>query len=78
VLSLASVYFTKDAQTMVLDPLEGMIEKVNLLANDPLAASSDEVQQAGIYTYAVSTMRNKKDEDKLETTLLDQAIVKIG
>jgi hypothetical protein len=38
VLSLASIYFTKDSQTLVLDPIEGMLEKVNLLANDPLAA----------------------------------------
>jgi len=43
VLSLASIYFTHDSQTMVLEPLERMIEKVKLLANDPLAAASDEV-----------------------------------
>jgi hypothetical protein len=42
--TLASIYFTQDSQNMVLDPLEGMIEKVNLLANDPLAATCDEVE----------------------------------
>jgi len=28
VLGLASIYFTKDAQELVLDPLERMIEKI--------------------------------------------------
>mmetsp|Transcript_16748 Transcript_16748/g.25817 ORF Transcript_16748/g.25817 Transcript_16748/m.25817 type:complete len:329 (+) Transcript_16748:783-1769(+) len=32
VLSFASIFFTKDAQELVLDPLERMIEKVRLIA----------------------------------------------
>lgn len=32
VLSFASILFTKDAQSLVLDPLERMIEKVKLMA----------------------------------------------
>jgi hypothetical protein len=32
VLSLASIFLSKDAQDLVLDPLERMIEKVKLMA----------------------------------------------
>jgi len=32
VLSLASIYFTRDSQHFVLDPLERMIEKIKLLS----------------------------------------------
>ena len=32
VLSVASFYFTKDAQELVLDPLERMIEKVKIIS----------------------------------------------
>jgi len=51
VLSVASIYFTKDAQSLVLDPLERMIEKVKLIAKNPLAAASDEVHEAGIMSF---------------------------
>jgi len=78
-LALSSIYFTKDSQLLVLDPLESLIEKINLLARDPLAASSDEVEQAGIYSFAKNeTLKNYKDLDKLEINILEKAIVRIG
>jgi len=43
ILSVAAITFTKDAQVMVLDPLERMIEKVKLIAQNPLAAASDDI-----------------------------------
>lgn len=51
VLGLASIYFTKDAQELVLDPLERMIEKVKLIAKNPLAAATDEVNEAGVMSF---------------------------
>ena len=50
VLSIASFFFTNDANVLVLSPLERMLEKVKLIAKNPLAASSDEVDDAGIYS----------------------------
>lgn len=50
VLTIASYFFTNDANVLVLAPLERMLEKVKLIAKNPLAASSDEVQEAGIYS----------------------------
>lgn len=51
VLTLASIYFTKDAQVLVLDPLERMMEKVKLIAKNPMTATKeDEVNEAGFMT----------------------------
>ena len=51
VLSMASIYFTKDAQNLVVDPLERMIEKVKLISRNPLAAATEEINEAGIFTF---------------------------
>lgn len=48
VLSIASIFFTNDANRLVLSPLERMLEKVKLIAKNPLAAASDEVDSAGV------------------------------
>jgi hypothetical protein len=48
VLSVASIMFTSDANRLVLSPIERMLEKVKLIAKDPLAAASDEVDNAGV------------------------------
>jgi hypothetical protein len=34
----------------VLTPIERMLEKVKLIAKNPLAAASDEVENAGVMT----------------------------
>ena len=52
VLTLAAIFFTQDANVLVLAPLERMLEKVKLIARNPLAASSDEVDEAGFYSMA--------------------------
>lgn len=43
VLSLASYMFLNDANRLVLNPIERMLEKVRLIQKNPLAAASDEV-----------------------------------
>lgn len=50
VLSIASYFFTNDANVLVLNPIERMLEIVKLIAKNPLAAASDEVQKAGMLT----------------------------
>lgn len=48
ILSIASYFFTNDANTLVLNPIERMLEIVKLIAKNPLAAASDDVQKAGM------------------------------
>lgn len=55
VLGLASIYFTKDAQELVLDPLERMIEKIKAIAKNPLVAASEEVNEAGVMSFMNQT-----------------------
>lgn len=50
ILSIASIMFTSDANKLVLSPIERMLEKVKLIARNPLAAASDEVENAGVMT----------------------------
>ena len=40
--------FTSDANKLVLTPIERMLEKVKLIAKNPLAAASDELEKAGV------------------------------
>jgi hypothetical protein len=58
VLGLASIYFTKDAQELVLDPLERMIEKIKAIAKNPLVAASEEVNEAGVMSFLSQTEQN--------------------
>ena len=48
VLTIASIYFSEDANKLVLNQIERMLEKVKLIAKNPLAAASDEVDSAGV------------------------------
>lgn len=48
VLTIASIVLTNDANTLILNPIEKMLEVVKMIANNPLAAASDEVQKSGM------------------------------
>jgi hypothetical protein len=53
VLSLASIFLNNDARSLVLEPLERIIEKVRYLSKDPVsAAAGDNHYQAGVYSFA--------------------------
>ena len=75
--------FTSDANRLVLQPIERMLEKVKLIAKNPLAAASDEMDNAGVLTMMEKQNNKgggniKKEENQYETILLEKAIVKIG
>lgn len=58
-----------------------MLEKVKLIAKNPLAAASDEVDEAGILSMmAKKEGKNKPnpENNQFETAILEKAIVKIG
>jgi|APCry1669189369_1035219.scaffolds.fasta_scaffold70713_1 hypothetical protein len=58
ILCVSSILFNKDARELVLEPLERMIEKVKLIAKNPLAASSNEINEAGVMCFV--EMQNRK------------------
>mmetsp|Transcript_40429 Transcript_40429/g.61669 ORF Transcript_40429/g.61669 Transcript_40429/m.61669 type:complete len:105 (+) Transcript_40429:1513-1827(+) len=77
VLGMSSICFTKDAQSMVLDPLERMIEKVKAMADDPLSAAVN--PNAGIYSFAKKlTDSDVAKKQSYETEALEKAIEKTG
>ena len=83
VLSIGSVMFSQDANNLVLIPLERMLEKVKLIASNPLAAASDEVEMAGVFSMMAAQEKKENKSKKAadaeyETAILEKAIVKIG
>ena len=67
---------------MVLDPLERMIEKIKAIAQNPLVAASDDVNEAGVLSFMnkdnKQSVREKQQMQQYETSTLEKAIVKIG
>ena len=49
---------------MVLDPLERMIEKVKIIAANPMSAASEEINNAGIYCFAHCCQNQPKERKK--------------
>ena len=47
VLTIGLIYFNNVSNRLVLNPIERMLEKVRLIAVNPLAAASDQVEMAG-------------------------------
>lgn len=46
VLTISSVYFSKDTNDLVVRPIEIMLEKVKKISNNPLEAAQIEEQEA--------------------------------
>jgi hypothetical protein len=47
-----------DARSLVLDPLERIIEKVKFIAKDPIGAvTNDDVAMAGVHSFAVAKQK---------------------
>lgn len=45
VLAFSSIVFTKDVQSLVLDPIDRMLKKVDRIAKNPLEAAQIEEQE---------------------------------
>ena len=85
VLTLGSIYFTKDSEKLVITPIEKMIEKVKIIARNPLAAS--EIHSV-FHTETSFTANHSRCRDifcrpqvntsDFETKLLETTILKIG
>lgn len=66
-LTLGALYFSKDANLLILEPVEAMIEKVNKIARNPMSARGEK-------------LRDVKDAEgqENEAYVVENAIIKIG
>ena len=78
VLAIAFIYFNNTTNRLVLNPIERMLEKVRLIATNPLAAASDQFEMAGAMSMMAKMSTKKEKHKELETQILEQAITKIG
>jgi len=88
VLTMGALYFSKDANDLVLHPIENMLEKVKRIAKNPLEAAQMEENEAlaieevskksGVNSSGQAKKEKKKEENTYETTILEKTIIKIG
>lgn len=84
VLTFGAVYFTKDAEDLVIKPIEKIIEKLKKIAKNPLAAS--EIKSIREQLIEISSKKKcfcfkaQKEEAKVdyETRIIEDTIIKIG
>jgi class 3 adenylate cyclase len=84
VLTLGAIYFTKDANDLVITPIEKMMDKVNKIARNPMMAS--EVRKNDIFELInnneqgcwAKICKSKENTNEYETTILEDTIIKIG
>jgi len=77
VLAVGSIIFSYDNNRLLLEPFEGIMEKVNKLSKDPmwfcLATSED-----GLGIYSFMNKQKDKKEEKYEMQYLEALIIKIA
>lgn len=91
ILAASSSILTRDAQNLVLTPIENMIEKVKKIAANPLeAAQEQERREVAEETAKFNKDKNKEnseksdeskkhhDEEPMETVILETTLNKIG
>lgn len=82
VLAFSSVSLTKDAQELVIEPIENMIERLKRIAENPLKAAQEEEKKKislELAKEAKHEVKMKKNEkDSLETVILEETVRKIG
>ena len=76
-LTIGALFFSRDAETLVLNPIERMVEKVKIIARNPLAAATGDLETAGLLSLTAKNEKKKKDKT-LETNILEETIMKIG
>ena len=83
VLAAGALFFSKDANDLVISPIEAMIQKVNRIARNPLEAAQEEENEALAMEKAKAEeekgkSKKEKKEGPYETVILEQTIIKIG
>lgn len=85
VLTLGALYFNKDAELLVINPIEKMIEKVKKIAKNPLAASEIRTIQDTLLEgipkktcFCFTTKPVESSKTDYETKVIEDTIIKIG
>lgn len=82
VLTLGAIYFTKDSEDLVIKPIEKMIERVKVIAKNPIAASEAKAEDNEVQTSAKKCFglckKNPVRAKEYETQILENTIIKIG
>ena len=61
-LGFSSYYFNRDSRRLVLDPLERMMERIQLIAENPMALCGDDEQNEGVLAFG-KKKKKKADGD---------------
>ena len=75
-LGFSSYYFNRDSRRLVLDPLERMMERIQLIAENPMALCGDDDQGEGVLAFGKK--KKKKADGDNEAQLLETSLIKIG
>ncbi|CAD8054540.1 unnamed protein product [Paramecium sonneborni] len=83
VLAASAVLFNKDVNELVIEPIERMMEKIELIAQNPLEAVYIEEQEDLIMEQLEKDeddemIKQKYIEKKMETYMLQRLIMKVG
>ena len=82
VLAFSSLLFTKDANELVIGPIENMTERIKRIARNPLEAAQEDETDALSVQLAMEKEKEKKKKRKnegiMETEILENTIIKIG
>lgn len=84
VLALGSIYFSKDSEDLIIKPIEKMIEKIKVIAKNPIAAAeiqhlSKEAQTQPEFSKCRKIFcKPQKNTADHETHILENTILKIG
>ena len=80
VLTASSLFFTKDANELVLTPIEKMLSKVKRISKNPLTSVRGEEEFEILFDDIRTKLddKKKKDQENFETVILEKTIAKIG
>lgn len=79
VLSVGSVFFSKTINDLVIAPIEEMVVTVDNISKNPLKAFYDEEKRAmGLELIRHGDPDAKKDDEMMETKILEKTLIKIG
>ena len=83
VMAISILFFQNTSTKLVLNPIERILEKVKLIARNPLAAAKEEqIAMAGIMTMMHNKEQKQENQsiknENVETVMLEAAITKIG
>jgi len=81
VLTASAMFFSRDANDLVLTPIEKMLRKVKRISKNPLTAVQLE-EEIDVLLDNIKTKekekKNKEDQENFETSILEKTIAKIG